>query len=74
MKGVVTRVIKSRGFAFVRGDDEISYFLHASELQPPAFDLLREGQAVEFTPGENGKGPRAFKATVLVPEEALNGR
>jgi cold shock CspA family protein len=51
MKGTVVRVFLNRGFAFVRGDDGVSRFLHARDVKNPLdFDHLYEGAGVEFTP------------------------
>lgn len=62
MKGTIIRVFLNKGYGFVRGEDGISRFMHAKEVHPPeAFDTMREGQAVEFTPVVDehiGKGNR----------------
>jgi cold shock CspA family protein len=34
-------------------------FVHRSSVRGAVFELLREGQRVEFTPEESQKGPRA---------------
>ena len=72
MNGTVIRVFLSKGFGFVRGDEDgTSRFMHVSDLQPiQAFDHLREGQRVTFTPidgqhgGEN-RGPRAIDVHII---------
>jgi cold shock CspA family protein len=37
----------------------IEHFFHRSAVRGAVFELLREGQRVEFTPEESAKGPRA---------------
>lgn len=61
MRGIITRLIPAQGFGFIRGDDGLSHFLHAKECAggPATFDLLREGQTVEFETYMGPKGPRA---------------
>jgi len=71
MIGTVIRALPNKGYAFVRGEDGLSRFCHANEFIPPeSFDLLREGQGVEFTPDDNGpkgsgNGLRALKIKVI---------
>ena len=71
MKGVLTRLFLNKGFGFVRGEDGISRFMHASSVEPrTAFDTMHEGQAVEFEPNDNGpldkgNGLRAEKVRVF---------
>lgn len=49
MNGVITRVLTSRGYGFIKGDDGISRWFHATSVMPAhAFDTMREGQPVEF--------------------------
>jgi len=56
MNGTVVRVLANKGYAFIRGDDGVSRFAHAKDFVPLiAFDTLREGQGVCFTPIEDTK-------------------
>jgi cold shock CspA family protein len=51
MRGTIIRMLPNKGYCFIRGDDNISRFGHARAfVDPLAFDLAREGQAVEFRP------------------------
>lgn len=62
MKGTVVRIYLNKGYCFVRGEDRISRFAHASDFaKQEEFDVLREGQAVRFVPVVTEKGPRATK-------------
>lgn len=64
MKGTIIRVFLPRGFGFVRGDDDLDYFLQANALAGAAWDgaTIREGVRVEFLPDENGVGGNGLRA------------
>lgn len=59
MKGSVKMVKSGAGWGFIRGENRLDYFFHESQLRDAKFSDLRQGQSVEFEPGEGGKGPRA---------------
>ena len=59
MQGTIKRVIRDRGFGFIRSADGKEIFFHRSSLQELNFDVLKEGQAVEFEMENGPKGPRA---------------
>lgn len=59
MQGVIKRVIRDRGFGFIRTSDGQEVFFHRSGLQQLNFDSLREGETVEFEIQQGDKGPRA---------------
>ncbi len=66
MTGKVIRVHLDQGYCFVRGEDSISRFVHATDVIPrEAFDTLIIGQPVEFKPGTGQKGPRAVEVRVI---------
>ncbi len=67
MIGTVKRVVRDKGFAFVRADSEaIDRFAHMSALRGGAtFEQVTEGARVEFQPVEGPKGPRAEDVFVL---------
>ncbi|MBI4491477.1 MAG: cold shock domain-containing protein [Chloroflexi bacterium] len=60
-KGTVARMIRDRGFGFIRDDQGEELFFHASAVQNASFDALAEGQQVEFekTRDPRGRGYRA---------------
>jgi CspA family cold shock protein len=60
-RGVVARLIRDRGFGFIRAQDGSEIFFHASTLPQGVFDTLAEGQAVEYEPDTDtrGRGERA---------------
>lgn len=57
--GTVKRLVKERGFGFILASDGVELFFHRSALQGTGFDLLQEGQGVEFDVEQGEKGPRA---------------
>jgi CspA family cold shock protein len=59
MQGTIKRVIRDRGFGFIRAADGQEIFFHRSSLQDLNFDGLREGENVEFDMERGEKGPRA---------------
>lgn len=68
MTGTVVKIFFSRGFFFIKGEEDgLSRFVHVADVVPRvAFDTLHEGQRVEFTPvdeqvTEKGNGLRAIE-------------
>ena len=57
--GTIARLLIDKGFGFIRDEGGIEHFFHRSAVRGAVFELLREGQRVEFTPEESAKGPRA---------------
>lgn len=66
MTGIVVRVFHNKGFGFVRGEDGVSRFAHASDFDPPeSFDFTHEGRGVSFTPDRGQRGPKAIEIRLL---------
>ena len=59
MTGTIARLLIDKGFGFIRDESGIEHFFHRSAVRGAVFELLREGQRVEFTNEESAKGPRA---------------
>lgn len=64
MKGTIKRLIKDRGFGFIRAEDGREIFFHRTAVKSTYFESLMEGQFVEFdvekiSKGSEAKGPRA---------------
>jgi CspA family cold shock protein len=57
--GTIARLLIDKGFGFIRDESGIEHFFHRSSVRGAVFELLREGQRVDFTPEDSGKGPRA---------------
>jgi CspA family cold shock protein len=63
--GTIARLLIDKGFGFIRDEGGIEHFFHRSSVRGAVFELLREGQRVEFTPEESTKGPRAGDVRLL---------
>lgn len=60
MQGTIKRLVRDRGFGFIRSVEGQEVFFHRTSLQNLNFDGLREGERVEFEVEQGEKGPRAF--------------
>lgn len=58
MKGTIVRLMRDRGFGFIKADNGGDIFFHASEVKGVSFDDLTEGEAVDF---ERETDPRTGK-------------
>ena len=56
--GEIVRLVRDRGFGFIRDDGGQEWFFHRSSVQG-SFDQLNEGQRVAFEEEPSAKGPRA---------------
>jgi len=64
MQGTIKRVVRDRGFGFIRSSDGQEVFFHSSSLQQMNFDSLKEGDTVEF---EVERGEKGLRATNVRP-------
>src|SRR4051812_5514858 len=55
--GTIARLLIDKGFGFIRDEGGIEHFFHRSSVRGAVFELLREGQRLDFTPEESGRGP-----------------
>jgi CspA family cold shock protein len=55
-KGVIRRLIRDRGFGFIKTERGEDLFFHRSQLQGIDYNSLREGQQVEFEVGKRPDG------------------
>jgi cold shock CspA family protein len=63
MVGIVIKVHLDNGFAFVRGSDGLSRFVHVSDMIVAAdFDRLSKGVQVTFTPDNDGARGNKLRA------------
>jgi cold shock protein len=60
MQGTIKRVIRDRGFGFIKSAEGQEVFFHRSGLQNINFEVLKEGENVEFEMERGEKGPRAI--------------
>ena len=63
--GTIARLLIDKGFGFIRDEGGIEHFFHRSSVRGSVFELLLEGQRVEFTVEESAKGPRAGEVKLL---------
>jgi len=56
--GAIKRLVRDRGFGFIRDDSGQEWFFHRSAVQG-SFEELNEGQRVNFDEEPSAKGPRA---------------
>jgi CspA family cold shock protein len=59
-RGTIAKVIRDRGFGFIRGNDGKEVFFHRSGLVGLSFDDLEQGATVDF---EVEKGPKGLRAS-----------
>jgi CspA family cold shock protein len=57
--GTIKRLVRDRGFGFIRDDGGQEWFFHRSSVEAGSFDQLNEGQRVSFDEEPSQKGPRA---------------
>jgi CspA family cold shock protein len=63
--GTIARLLIDKGFGFIRDESGVEHFFHRSAVRQTVFELLREGQRVEFVVEESPKGPRAADVKLL---------
>jgi cold shock protein len=57
--GTIKRLVRDRGFGFIRDDGGQEWFFHRSSVEAEGFEQLNEGQRVSFDEEPSQKGPRA---------------
>ena len=63
--GTIARLLIDKGFGFIRDETGVEHFFYRSAVRGAVFELLREGQRVEFSIEESAKGPRAGDVRLL---------
>lgn len=58
-RGRIKKMVRERGFGFIRGDDGKEVFFHRSGLNAGDYDGLNEGDNVEYVIQEGPRGARA---------------
>ena len=58
--GVISHLVKARGFGFIRCSGGREVFFHRSQVQGTTFDLLSQGQSTRFRVGLGTKGLQAM--------------
>jgi CspA family cold shock protein len=69
MEGRIKRVIRDRGFGFIRTQSGQQVFFHRTNLRDVDFVSLEEGEAVEFElqPGEKGLRATSIRIARMRP-------
>ncbi len=67
-KGRIKKMVRDRGFGFIRGEDGKEVFFHRSGLGASDYDALNEGDNVEYQVQEGPRGPRAENVRAVTPE------
>ncbi len=67
--GTIKRLVRDRGFGFIRDEGGQEWFFHRSGVQG-SFDSLAEGQRVAFDEETSPKGPRAGQRSFGIVIEA----
>jgi len=61
--GKIKKLVQDKGFGFIQSDTGQDVFFHHSTVADQGFDMLSEGQQVEYSVDDaatpKGKGPRA---------------
>lgn len=57
--GTIKRLVRDRGFGFIRDEGGQEWFFHRSSMSDGAFEQLDESQRVSFDEEPSEKGPRA---------------
>ena len=59
-RGTIKRLVRDRGFGFIRDEGGQEWFFHRSGVEGD-FESLTEGQRVSFEEEDSPKGPRAAR-------------
>ena len=69
-KGKIKKMVRDRGFGFIRGDDGKEVFFHRSGMNGTDYDNISEGDTVEYVIQEGPRGARAEHVKALPPDAA----
>lgn len=68
-KGTIKKLVRDRGFGFIKTERGEDIFFHRSELQGIDYNSLREGQQVEFETRQGSDGrPQAVRVRLSRPK------
>ena len=63
-QGKIKKLVADKGFGFIEGERG-DIFFHCSVVKEGDFNMLQEGQRVEYNEGRGPKGPRAEDVVVV---------
>ena len=67
VRGRIVRMIRDRGFGFIRTDDGQEIFFHHGAMERGTFDSLAEGQELEFELMQDVRGRGTRAANIRIP-------
>ena len=59
MTGTIKHINIEKNYLFIKGENGVEYFAHASALKNVSISELGQGQEVTFEDAEGTRGPRA---------------
>jgi cold shock protein len=65
-RGKIKKMVRDRGFGFIRGEDGKEVFFHRSGMNGSDYDSMDEGQTVEYVIQEGPRGARAEYVKAVV--------
>jgi len=69
-RGRIKKMVRDRGFGFIRGDDGKEVFFHRSGMTGADYDSISEGDTVEYVIQEGPRGARAENVRAVTQESA----
>jgi len=69
-KGKIKKMVRDRGFGFIRGEDGKEVFFHRSGMGGADYDNAAEGDTVEYVIQEGPRGARAEHVRTVGQETA----
>ena len=70
MTGKIVRLVRDRGFGFIRTESGQEIFFHATGLVGATFEALTEGETVEFDVEPDPRSPKERAINVRTAEQA----
>jgi CspA family cold shock protein len=67
-RGRIKKMVRDRGFGFIRGEDGKEVFFHRSGMNGTDYDAMDEGQTVEYVIQEGPRGARAEYVKAVAAE------
>ena len=71
MNGKIVRLVRDRGFGFIRNEDGQEIFFHATGLLEGSFETLNEGGSVEYDVESDPRSNRDRAVRVRPSDEAV---
>jgi CspA family cold shock protein len=69
-RGRIKKMVRDRGFGFIRGEDGKEVFFHRSGMAGSDYDSVAEGDAVEYVIQEGPRGARAEHVRAVTQDSA----